>query len=473
MKDDTRESIDIHNEGAITVAVVLPDSEVDEEDPLSEINALAEAAGVRVVGRMIQQRDAPRAKTYLGKGKVEELVTMVKALEAKVVIFDNDLSPMQIRSLEEDLSCKVLDRSELILDIFAARAATKEAKLAVEIAQLEYTAPRLRAMWSHLGQVTGGAPIGVGTRGPGEQQLEIDRRLVQRRLVQLKRNLSEVQGRKSREVASRRDGHFTVGLVGYTNAGKSTLFNQMTGGDSFEADMLFATLGTRVGAWNVGGGNSVVLSDTVGFIRSLPHHLVASFRATLEETVYAHVLLIVLDVADPNAARQLATVERVLDEIGASDQPRLLVLNKVDRLRESVRTGMVPSQELEAWLEANPDAVAVSARTGEGTEELSRRILAQVRGEVHEVVVQVPLSEGKLVDLIEKRTEVTDRNYEVAGEVAIRTTLGRRQVETFLAGGARFKIENQDPKQALETIWSTPEKPRQPRIPPHLSLHPR
>ena len=349
MKDDRREGIDIHEEGAILVAVLLPERP-DEDDPLAELASLAEAAEVRVVGRLMQQRDRPRARTYLGKGKVEELGTMVKALGAKVVIFDNDLSPMQIKSLEEDLKCKVLDRSELILDIFANRAATKEARLQVEIAQLEYTAPRLRAMWSHLGQVTGGAPIGVGTRGPGEQQLEIDRRLVQSRLVQLRRNLAEVQSRRTREVATRRDEHFTVGLVGYTNAGKSTMFNRLTEGGAFEADMLFATLGTRIGAWNLGGGNIALLSDTVGFIRDLPHHLVASFRATLEETIYAHVLLIMLDVSDPNAARQFETVTEVLDDIGATTQPRLLVLNKVDRLRESVHEGRTPSGVLEAWL---------------------------------------------------------------------------------------------------------------------------
>ncbi|MEE2973476.1 MAG: GTPase HflX, partial [Planctomycetota bacterium] len=258
MKNDTREGIDIHQEGAILVAVLLPDRPA-EDDPLAELSSLAEAASVQVVGRMMQQRDHPRARTYLGKGKVEELATMVKALEAKVVIFDNDLSPMQIKALEEDLECKVLDRSELILDIFATRAATREARLQVEIAQLEYTAPRLRSMWSHLGQVTGGAPVGVGTRGPGEQQLEIDRRLVQRRLVQLRRNLAEVQARRTREVSGRRDDHFTVGLVGYTNAGKSTMFNRLTEGGAFEADMLFATLGTRIGSWNLGGGNAVLL----------------------------------------------------------------------------------------------------------------------------------------------------------------------------------------------------------------------
>ncbi|MAC18567.1 MAG: GTPase HflX [Phycisphaerae bacterium] len=472
MKDDRREGIDIHLEGAVLVAVLLPERP-EEEDPLEELASLAGAAGVRVVGRLMQQRDRPRARTYLGKGKVEELGVMVNALGAKVVIFDNDLSPMQIKALEEDLKCKVLDRSELILDIFATRAATKEARLQVEIAQLEYTAPRLRSMWSHLGQVTGGAPMGVGTRGPGEQQLEIDRRLVQRRLVQLKRNLAEVQARRSREVAGRRDDHFTVGLVGYTNAGKSTMFNRLTEGGALEADMLFATLSTRIGAWNLGGGNSVLLSDTVGFIRDLPHHLVASFRATLEETVYAHVLLIVLDVSDPTAARQFETVSKVLDDIGATGQPRLLVLNKVDRLRDSVREGRTPSGVLEAWLESNPDAIVASARDGDGIEGLADAVLQHLRGEVLEVRIAIPLRESRLVDLVEKRTEVLDRDYDDATKVVLRTRIGRRQVEILLATGASFEIDGISGNEALAALWPEPVIPTPPRIPPHLSLHPR
>ncbi|MCP4013972.1 MAG: GTPase HflX [Phycisphaeraceae bacterium] len=471
MKDDHRESIDIHEETAILVAVLLPTT-IEEPDPLQELAALADAAGVRVAGRLIQQRDHPRARTYLGKGKVEELAAMVDMLKAKVVVFDNDLSPMQIKALEEDLKCKVLDRSELILDIFATRAATKEARLQVEIAQLEYTAPRLRSMWSHLGQVTGGAPMGVGTRGPGEQQLEIDRRLVQQRIVRLKRNLAEVQARRTREVAGRRDDHYTVGLVGYTNAGKSTMFNALTDGDAFEADMLFATLGTRIGAWNLGGGNQGLISDTVGFIRDLPHHLVASFRATLEETVYAHLILIVLDVADPGAARQFETVTAVLDDIGAVDQPRILVLNKVDALRNTVEEGRVPDDTLDAWLETNPDAIVTSAKAGEGLEQLTEVVLERMRGELREVDLAIPLAESKLVDLVEKRTEVLDRDYDRPGEVVIRTRIGRRQLERLLAGGPRFLVDGMDGPTALATLWPEIEPPRMPRIPPHLALHP-
>lgn len=247
---------------------------------------------------------------------------MTAELGARVVIFDNELSPRQIQSLSKEVKVKVIDRSELILDIFANRATTREAQLQVEIAQLQYTAPRLRAMWSHLGQVTGGAPVGVGTRGPGEQQLEIDRRIVARRLVAFKRELEEVQARKAREVEMRRAEHFTVGIVGYTNAGKSTLFNAITTGGAYTADKLFATLATRVERWNIGGANAVLLSDTVGFIRDLPHHLVASFRATLEDAIHAHALLIVLDASDREAPLQLETVREVLDDVGANTQPR-------------------------------------------------------------------------------------------------------------------------------------------------------
>src|SRR5688572_13512327 len=246
MAQSQRDNLTVVSERAVLVGVALRGRVVDEADPLGELRALAQTAGAEVVGELLQKRGKPVGRTYLGKGKVEELHRLVQATDATVVIFDNDLTPAQIRNLEEATSCKIVDRSELILDIFANRAATAQAKLQVEIAQLEYTYPRLRAMWDHLGQVTGGAPVGIGTRGPGEQQLEIDRRLVQKRLTHLKNQLEEVQERKSREVAQRNQSHFTVGLVGYTNAGKSTLFNRLTAGGAFADPKLFATLSTRI-----------------------------------------------------------------------------------------------------------------------------------------------------------------------------------------------------------------------------------
>ncbi|HWB20753.1 MAG TPA: GTPase HflX, partial [Phycisphaerales bacterium] len=330
-----REKLKVLAERAVMVGVLSTAARAEEEDPLGELRSLVETAGAEVVGEMVQKKARLNAGTYLGKGKVAELGSLVKELKATLVVFDNDLSPAQVRNIERAIECKVVDRSELILDIFANRATTTAAKLQVEIAQLEYTFPRLKAMWDHLGQVTGGAPLGIGTRGPGEQQLEIDRRLVKNRLEALKDELKTIQERTEREVLQRNAQHFTVGLVGYTNAGKSTLFNTLTvGGGAFEHSKLFATLGTRVERWELGGGNSVMLSDTVGFIRDLPHHLVASFKTTLEETVYSQLLVVVVDVSDANAEQQLQTVRNTLDEIGATKQPRILVLNKVDRMQE-------------------------------------------------------------------------------------------------------------------------------------------
>ncbi len=442
--------------------VQLPRQWVQTDDPFGELRALAETAGAIVVGELSQKRNKPRGRTYLGKGKVEELANLVKMLEATVIVFDNDLSPAQIKSVEEETCCKVIDRSELILDIFANRATTHAAKLQVEIAQLEYTYPRLRAMWTHLGQITGGAPVGIGTRGPGEKQLEIDRRLVQRRLRQLRDELNGVLARKEREVAQRNTDHFTVGLVGYTNAGKSTLFNRLTSGGAFAHDQLFATLGTRIERWDLGGGDHAMLSDTVGFIRNLPHHLVASFRSTLEETIYAQAIVIVLDVADPHAAMQFDVVNRTLDEIGATSQPRMLVLNKVDALAHR--------DEVFVWLNRVPEALPVSAKTGEGLEELGDVVRTLMLGGIEAVRLEAPLADGRAVDFIEKRTPVETREYNGA-IVAFDTHIGRRHVEQLLALGSDIRVNGLPGREALREIWgvgadddgfSTPK-----RIAPH------
>ena len=468
MNTNPREGIEVEAEPAVLVGVRLPGSRMDWRDPLGELRSLSETAGARVVGELLQNREAPRGRTYIGKGKVEELKGMVGELGARVVVFDNELSPSQIQELEKELKVKVIDWSELILDIFATRASTREAQLQVEIAQLEYTAPRLRAMWSHLGQVTGGSPVGVGTRGPGEQQLEIDRRIVSRRLAALRRELEEVQARKSREVAERTGEHFTVGLVGYTNAGKSTLFNALTRGGAYAADQLFATLATRVERWNVGGANAVLLSDTVGFIRDLPHHLVASFRSTLEDAIHAHVLLIVLDASDREAPMQLETVRKVLDEIGATTQPRILLLNKADRIAELPYDERSALRTLDEWLEREEDALAISAVTGAGLDGLRARVLARYTGGVRVRRLLTAISSVRLVDLVEKRCRVIDRSYpeepfEGTQAVELEIEIGDRQVEQFLPLGESFLLDGEDPRPR-KSSWGGKGKRRSPHL---------
>jgi GTP-binding protein HflX len=462
--------IDIRAEPAVLVGVRLRDADDEADASMAELAALAETAGVRVAGTLEQRRVAPRGKTYIGKGKVEELAAMCRELGAKVVIFDNELAPSQIQELEKELSVKVIDRSELILDIFANRATTKQAQLQVEIAQLEYTAPRLRAMWSHLGQVTGGAPVGVGTRGPGEQQLEIDRRIVKAKLDKLRRELSEIEARRSREVLQRREEHFTAALVGYTNAGKSSLFNRLTRGGAYAADKLFATLGTRVEQWNLGGGNSAMLSDTVGFVQRLPHHLVASFRATLEDAIASHVVLIVLDVADRSAPMQYETVASVLDEIGATGQPRILLLNKVDRLAETWLPEDGPDRRLEEWMARVPDAMPISALTGQGLEELGARVLALMRGDTRTCVLSVALSDGRTVDFIEKRVAVRDRKWTEDGRVELTVDIGRRQLEQLLSGGGRMLVDGLPAHEGLQALWPPASRSGPARARPHDSF---
>ena len=468
MGSKLREDLELGRERAVLATVVSDDA---PDDPLAELRDLAETAGVLVVGAMQQRRSRPDPRTWFGKGKVEELAALAKELDAGVVVVDHDLSPQQLRNIEKAVERKVIDRSELILDIFANRATTREAQLQVEIAQLEYTAPRLRAMWSHLGQVVGGAPMGVGTRGPGEQQLEIDRRLVQRRLQHLRRELAEIHARSSRQVARRRAEHVVVGVVGYTNAGKSTLFNALTAGGAYADDRLFATLGTRVERWNLGGGEEAMLTDTVGFIRDLPHHLVASFRSTLEQAITAHLLLVVLDVSDPEATRRHRSVRQVLTEIGAGEVPEVVVLNKVDRLREA-RGEREAARILGDWGALEPEAVAISARTGEGLDTLRDTVRSRLLGPLREVEVVLPISEGRAVDLLEKRAEVLERSYPGRGDaVRMRIRLARAHAEQ-LRGVDGAVIDGRPVAEALAELWPEPVDRTASRTPPHRLLHP-
>ncbi|MBI5761087.1 MAG: GTPase HflX, partial [Planctomycetales bacterium] len=292
MGEPKRTELKVNKQRAVLVSVVLRGKDTGEIEPLDELRGLAETAGVKIVGSLIQNRQWVDKKTYLGKGKLEELKQLVETQNAEVIIFDTSLSPAQGRNIEEATGKTIVDRSELIIDIFATHARTAEAKLQVELAQLLYTRPRLKRMWTHLERTEGA----IGTRGPGEQQIETDRRLIDTRVSELKSRIKELEQRRERLVKQRHD-HFTVSIVGYTNAGKSTLMNALTGADVFVADQLFATLDTRTRSWVIPHWGTVLLSDTVGFIRDLPHHLVASFKSTLAEALHADLLLHVVDAS--------------------------------------------------------------------------------------------------------------------------------------------------------------------------------
>ncbi len=388
----------VQSERALLVGVLLQ-APVDASDPLDEIRGLAESAGALVVGELTQRRDAPDQTTYLGKGKVTELAALVAHHDADVVIFDNDLSPAQTRNLERALETKVLDRSEVILDIFAARARTYEARLAVELAQLEYSLPRLKRMWTHLSRLK----MGIGMRGPGEKQLEVDRRLVEKRIHDLRTELAAIHGRKERQVAARQD-HMTVSLVGYTNAGKSTLLNRLTGSSELAEDKLFATLDTRTRRWKLDGWGPVLLSDTVGFIRDLPHRLIASFRATLEETRQADLLLHVADASSPFVDAQIAAVRGVLAELGVEEKDALLVLNKIDAVTDRVR--------LDALLDRYPHAVRVSARSGVGIPALVRATSDCLGKRFRDVDVRTSPANGRLLAWLAAHGEVLSRRFD-------------------------------------------------------------
>ena len=410
-------------EAALLVNVTLPGSAVDAAESLSELGALVRAAGAEVVGQVVQRRRRINPACYVGTGKAQEIADRAQQAGANVVVFDGDLSPAQIRELEKIIDCKVLDRSEVILDIFASRAQTYEARLQVDLAQLQYTYPRLTRLWSHLDTVAGaagaggaGAVGGIGTRGTGEKQLEIDRRIVQRRVSALRRKIAEIDKRKQRQVRSRGD-HFTASLVGYTNAGKSTLMNTLTGSDTYVEDKLFATLDTKTVRWNVGQDNTVLLSDTVGFVRDLPHHLVASFRATLEEAIHADMLLHVVDVSHSQAEEQLAATNAVLKELDCSDKDILLVLNKVDQAK---------STRADTLMTLYPDAICISARTGQGIERLVQNVQQRVTGAWMHVRVTCSYGDGRAVSYIRAHGTVICEEYTETG-IVLDAHLGRRQ----------------------------------------------
>jgi len=393
----TDRSDSVAHESAVLVGVITHDVAHDV-DPLEELAGLATTAGVRIAGRLTQHRDHPEPATCLGSGKVEELKTFVEALKADVVLFDNDLTPAQTRNLEQGLGVKVIDRTELILDIFATHAQTAESRLAVELAQLEYSLPRLKRMWTHLSRLK----TGIGMRGPGEKQLEVDRRLVEKRIHDLRHELQDVEKRKAREVRARR-GFGTVSIVGYTNAGKSTLMNALTGAGVRAMDKLFATLDTRTRRWQLPSWGPVLLSDTVGFIKNLPHRLIASFKSTLEEARQANLLLHVADASNAAVFDQLAAVYSVLEEIGIEAKDTLLVLNKIDAVTDQ--------SLLDAVMHRYPHAIPVSARKRLGLDELAVAVSDALSHAFREVDIETGLDNGRLMAWLAEHGEVLGRQY--------------------------------------------------------------
>ncbi len=384
MPDPKREELKVQTKRVVLVAVLDPREPFTREEALDEMRGLVKTAGALVVGELTQNRSAPDAATYIGKGKLAELRQLIADERADMIVFDNYLSPAQGKRL----------------DIFARHARTHEARLQVELAQLLYMLPRLTRMWTHLERIEGG--IGSG-RGPGEKQLETDRRLIDKRIAELRDKLREVERRRSREVAGRRE-FMTVSLVGYTNAGKSTLMHALTGADVYIADKLFATLDTRTRKWSIAHWGDVLLSDTVGFIRNLPHHLIASFRSTLEEARHADLLLHVVDASHPDAEHQIATVDEVLKELGVDSVDPILVLNKADAVEDRSIVDVLRAR--------HPGSVAVSAARRTGLDRLSQAVAERLADGYLEARVETGVGNGRLIAFLAEHADVRRTEYQ-------------------------------------------------------------
>jgi GTP-binding protein HflX len=401
-------------ERAYLVGVSLPNSSIAKENEhLDELAQLAMTAGAVVVGRTVQGRTRIDGTTFIGSGKVNELKEEFEKLDVNLAIFDSDLSPGQARNLEKILEINVIDRTELILDIFARHARTQQSKTQVELAQLNYALPRLKRLWDHLSRQQGG----IGTRGPGETQLEVDRRRIHERIARLKRELSKFQQRKD-VLRQSREGMPVVAIVGYTNTGKSTLMNAMTGADTLAENQLFATLDTLTRKMESNNNTSILLVDTVGFIRKLPHHLVESFKVTLGDIARADLWLHIIDASHPAFDEQMVVADRTLDSIRDTAVETLYVFNKIDQVDSEILIGLERRY---------PDAVFISAKTRNGLDVLEEKINEKLLGKVLRVEVRVPATDGKTIAKIKSLLKdpedaMEDGYYVVAGTIESNST---------------------------------------------------
>jgi len=437
LSDPKREELKVKQKRAILVSVLTKDDPLEKEHALDELKGLVKTAGVNVVDTMVQVRETPHPATCLGSGKLVELTQLIETRDAELVIFDNNLSPAQGRNIEKETDTVIVDRSEVILDIFATHAQTYEARLQVELAQLLYFRPRLKRLWTHLERIEGG--IGSG-RGPGEKQLETDRRLLDKRVSELKRKLKEVEKRRQR-IVSQRGQETTVSLVGYTNAGKSTLINALTDAGVLVADRLFATLDTRTRRWHIPQWGDVLLSDTVGFVRNLPHHLVASFRSTLEEARQADLLLHVVDASNPEAERQIETVDNVLDQIGVDRSNMLLVFNKVDSVEDRSVVDVLRLRY--------DNSVLVSAITGLGIERLTNLVTDRIGGGYVEADIETNVANGRLLAYLAEHAEIRNRSYHSETRVTLDCRIPRQFMDRINGDDTSIRIQGGNAAEAL------------------------
>ena len=412
----------VGQEKALLVGVIQPgvtESQIHEH--LDELELLAETAGAKIAGRITQRVSKINPATFIGKGKAEELLNQAKELGVKLIVFDDELSSGQIKNYHKISDhVKVLDRSGLILDIFHKHAKTKEARTQVDLAYMEYLLPRLTRQWTHLERQMGG----IGTRaGMGETQIEIDRRLIRTRISKLKKELTRIE--KERDTQSyRRQSEFRVSLVGYTNAGKSTLFKALTGSDVYIQDQLFATLDTTVRQLQIDESHPILLSDTVGFIRKLPHNLVASFKSTLKEVLEADLILVMLDISSSQIEDHFQTIENVLKDMGAQEIPQILVLNKVDLISDG---NMIEKRQREF-----PNSVSVSAQQHLRLSELKSRILGKMEENFQTIDLEFPYDQGKTIAHAQEGVEVLKREYEENG-VKLRIRGSRSRINQILS----------------------------------------